>query len=223
MSIDDAFAKLVGRQASPDERERLYRVRDALGLHDNDAFWSIVMAFEYYDGLYRVYPAQLGAETRRCIDEARAAFATAAQSEAAHVQRMLSEQVAETSVQIARKLADKPVAVHWVATALAAVVAFGTMCVAAGYSFATAAKPPWVRAEQPQGGATRIATAIAALPAGWMVFALLVPLAATGARTGWTTAADPTAERGVRILGGGLVAGCVLGCIACVVMLTDII
>jgi hypothetical protein len=223
VSVEEAFAKLVGRQASPDERERLYRLRDALGMHDNDAFWSIVMALEHYDALFRVYPAQLSAETRRCIDEARTAFAAAAQSEAAHVHRTLSEKVAETSVQIARKLADRPIAVHWVATALAAVVAFGSLCVAAGYNLATAAKPPWVHAEQGQGGATRILAAIAALPAGWMLFALLIPLAATGVRTGWTTAADPTAERGARVFGGCLVAACVVGCIACVVMLADII
>ena len=29
-------------------RARLYRLRDALGLADDDAFWSIVMALEYY-------------------------------------------------------------------------------------------------------------------------------------------------------------------------------
>jgi hypothetical protein len=32
----------VGRQVSEAERARLYRLRDALGLRDNDAFWSIV-------------------------------------------------------------------------------------------------------------------------------------------------------------------------------------
>jgi uncharacterized membrane protein len=223
VSIDDAFVKLVGRQASPDERERLYRLRDALGMHDNDAFWSIVMALEHYDALFRIYPAQLSTETRRCIDEARAAFAVAAQSEAAHVHRMLSAKVAETSVEIARKLADRPVALHWVATALATVVAFGSLCVAAGYNLATSAKLPWVHAEHAQGGAARIFAAIATLPAGWMLFALLVPLAVTGARTGWTTAADPAAEHGARVLGGCLLAACILGCIGCVVMLADII
>jgi hypothetical protein len=52
--VEDAFAKLVGRQASETERERLYRVRDALGLRDNDAFWSIVMALEHYDWFFRL-------------------------------------------------------------------------------------------------------------------------------------------------------------------------
>jgi hypothetical protein len=221
--IEEVFAKVIGRQASEAERERLYRLREALGLHDNDAFWSIVMALEHYDALFRVYPAQLGAETRRSIENARAAFAVAAQKEAAHVQQVLSQKVAEASVQIARRLADRPIRVHWITTALAAVVAFGSLCVVAGYNLATSSRLPWGQAVEHPGGAARIVAAIAALPAGWMVFLLLVPLAGAGARTGWMTAADPAAERGARILGGCLVAGCVLGCIACVVMLADII
>ena len=37
MSVEEAFAKVVGRQASDEERVRLYRLRDALCLRDNDA------------------------------------------------------------------------------------------------------------------------------------------------------------------------------------------
>jgi hypothetical protein len=59
MSLEEAFAKVVGRQASEAERARLYRLHDALGLHDNDAFWSIVMALERYDAFFRQYPAEL--------------------------------------------------------------------------------------------------------------------------------------------------------------------
>ena len=47
VSVEETFAKVVGRHASDEERQRLYRLRDALGLSDNDAFWSIVMALEY--------------------------------------------------------------------------------------------------------------------------------------------------------------------------------
>ena len=223
VSIEEAFAKLVGRQASQHERERLYRLRDALGMHDNDAFWSIVMALEHYDSFFRAYPEQLSAETRRCMEEARAAFALAAEREAAHVHRILSEKVAQTSVEIARRLADRPIGVHWVATGLAAVVALGSLCVVAGYNLATASRLPWVAAEQRPGGAARIVAAIAALPAGWMVFALLVPLAVTGAHRGWTTASDPAAGRGSRILGGCLLAACAVGGIACAVVLENIL
>ena len=78
MSVEEAFAKVVGRHASEEERQRLYRLRDALGLRDNDAFWSIVMALEHYDSFFRQYPAQLAEQTERCIEDARKAFAAAA-------------------------------------------------------------------------------------------------------------------------------------------------
>jgi len=49
VSVEDTFAKVVGRHGSDEERQRLYRLRDALGLRDNDAFWSIVIALECDD------------------------------------------------------------------------------------------------------------------------------------------------------------------------------
>jgi hypothetical protein len=134
VNIDEAFARVVGRPASEERRDRLHRLREALGLGDNDAFWSIVMTLEYCDSLFRQSPAQLAEETRRCVEGARAAFAMAAEKETAHVERVLSEKVAATSVEIARKLADKPLGLQRVTTALAAVVAFGVQCVSGGYN-----------------------------------------------------------------------------------------
>src|SRR5258708_910059 len=94
MSVEDAFAKVVGRSASEEERARLYRLRDALGLQDNDAFWSIVMALEHYDSFFRAYPERLAERTTECIENARVAFALAASQEAARAERVLSEKVA---------------------------------------------------------------------------------------------------------------------------------
>ena len=222
MSLEEAFAKVVGRQASEQERERLYRLRDALGLHDNDAFWSIVMALEHYDSFFRQYPAELAEQTSRCIENARAAFAVAADHEAAHVQRMLSEKVAETSVQIARKLAERPVGVHRITMVLAAVVAFGALCVNAGYGLATPERPFWVVRDAGLRGAPRVLAVLLSIPAGWMIFALLVPAAVYGAKVGWGVAADAMAERREKVVGWCIVAVCVLGCVACAVMLAKV-
>jgi hypothetical protein len=156
VSVEEAFAKVVGRQASQEERARLYRLRDALGLRDNDAFWSIVMALEHYDAFFRQYPAQLAEQTARSIESARAAFAKAAETEAAKAQRVLSEKVAETSVEIARKLAERPVGLHRVTTVLAAVVAFGALCVRSGYSLASAEKPFWATKEADLAGVPKV-------------------------------------------------------------------
>ena len=52
--LDDSFAKLLGRQPSDAERQSLYRVRDALGLKNNDALWLVLMALQHYQGQYGV-------------------------------------------------------------------------------------------------------------------------------------------------------------------------
>jgi hypothetical protein len=222
VSVEEAFAKVVGRQASEEERARLYRLRDALGLADNDAFWSIVMALEHYDAFFRAYPAQLAEETRGCIERARAAFAMAAEKEAAQVQQVLSQKVAETSVAIARRLAERPVGLHRVTMILAAVVAFGALCVTAGYSLATPAKPFWVTGAETLTPLQREAAVVLAAPAGWMVFALLVPAAGYGARTGWVTASETT-DRREQIVGWGIVGACAFGAAACAVMLAKLL
>ncbi len=222
MSIDDAFVKLTGRQATLEERERLQRIREALGLADNDAFWSIVMALEYYDSLWRQYPAQFAEHTARTIERARAAFAAAAQKEAAQAQRVLSAQVAETSVAMARRLADRPLGVHRVTLCLAAVVAFGALCVHAGTHLAPsdAAWRP-VGATEVRGSAGVIARVLS-VPAGWMIFALLMPAAAVGVRAGWDMAADPLADRRDKAVGACVVAFCVAGAVACAVLMARV-
>jgi hypothetical protein len=223
VSVEEAFAKVVGRQTSDEERARLYRLRDALGLRDNDAFWSIVMALEHYDSFFRAYPEKLAEETARAIENARAAFAVAAEKEAAEVERVLSERVAETSVKIARKLAERPVGLHRVTTALAAAVAFGALCTAAGYRLGVAPRPFSVATERSRPGAEQVLAVVLAMPAGWMIFALLVPLAAVGAKAGWTAATDGLAERRERILGGCLVVACVAGGVASAVLLAKVL
>jgi hypothetical protein len=222
VSVEEAFAKVVGRQASEEERARLYRLRDALGLRDNDAFWSIVMALEHYDSFFRRYPAELAEYTERCIEDARAAFAAAAAREAAEVQRTLSEKVAETSVAIARRLAERPVGLHRVTMLLAAVVAFGALCVSAGYSLAAPVKPFWVTNTETLTPLERQAAVVLAAPAGWMVFALLLPAAVYAARAGWVTASETTEPR-EKIIGRGIVAACAFASAACAVMLAKLI
>ena len=64
---------------------------------------------------------------------------------------------------------------------------------------------------------------VLAMPAGWMIFALLVPLAAVGAKAGWTAATDGLAERRERILGGCLVVACVAGGVASAVLLAKVL
>jgi hypothetical protein len=221
--IDTLFERLVGRGATDAERERLYRLRQVLGLRDNDAFWSIVMALEHYDSLFRAYPEKLAEATAQAVENVRAACASAAREEVAAVQRALAERVSETSVALARKLADKPLGLHRVTMALAAIVAFGALCVQAGYELATPGRPFWMHAGAEASGACRALMSVLSVPAGWMVFALLVPCAIQGARFGWRMAADAFGDRRVQAVGWCIVLCCVLGAGACVLLLARLV
>ena len=143
MTPEDAFTRLLGAQATEEQRGRLHRVRDVLQLADNDGLWLVLLALEYYDNLFRAYPEALGATTERALAEARKAFASAAAAEAAKAQRALAERVAETSVQIARTLAAQPVAITPLTLAIGAITAFGAICTRAGYALATPTPPFW--------------------------------------------------------------------------------
>ena len=82
--LEQSFAKLLGRQPSDAERQRLYQVRDALGLRNNDALWLILMALEHYEQLYAGIPARIEAAAKR-----------AAQSAAAQAQADINSAVAQ--------------------------------------------------------------------------------------------------------------------------------
>lgn len=221
-SVESTFEQLVGRQATEPERERLHRVRQVLGLRDNDAFWAIVMALEHYDALFREYPEQLAEVTAHAVENVRAACAAAAREEVAAVQHSLAAKVAETSVELARQLADKPVGIHRVTAALAAVVALGSLCVHAGYTIAVTGTPAWVHGPPDGPMGVRALQSVLSVPAGWMVFALLVPVAARGAIFGWRLAFDPLGDWHERAIGWCIVGCCVLGAGACAVLLVRI-
>jgi len=57
--IDQSFEKLLGRQPSDYEKQHLYRVRDALGLKNNDALWLVLIALQHYENLYEEFPRSI--------------------------------------------------------------------------------------------------------------------------------------------------------------------
>jgi hypothetical protein len=128
MAAEEAFAKLLGRHPSEKERERLYRVRDALGIQENDAFWYIVMTlehYEHYDSLYDGYPAKMAQAAEEAIARARGAF----EVESVAVRRLLAEEVRRVAAKSGEELSGF---VGVVGAVLAAVVVFGAICVSAG-------------------------------------------------------------------------------------------
>ena len=57
--LETAFQKLTGRAPTDADRERLYRVKDALRLPNNDALWSLLIALDYHQSLYEQIPSRI--------------------------------------------------------------------------------------------------------------------------------------------------------------------
>jgi hypothetical protein len=221
-SIETMFAKLNGRQPCELERERLYRLRDALGLRDNDAFWSIVMALEHYDALLRQYPATIAAEAEKTLEHARSTFAAAAAKEASEAQRVVATTVAQANAAIASRSVARPFALHHVTLVLATIVAFGALCVHAGYDLASSGAAPYGARATDLHGASRAVATVLSIPAGWMLFAFLLPAAAAGAKAGCNVARDPLGDWREKAVGGAIVALCLASALACAVLLARI-
>jgi hypothetical protein len=71
-NLDDSFTKLLGRQPSDAERQRLYQVRDALGLRNNDALWLVLIALQHYEQLYAGIPDRIEAAAKKAARSAAA-------------------------------------------------------------------------------------------------------------------------------------------------------
>jgi hypothetical protein len=186
-SLSAGFERLIGKK-SDEEVRRLYEVKDALGLADNDALWLVLVALEHYDALYRTYPAQIAEEARRTLAEVQRGFAAAAAVESKRAHRKLADAVADAGVKIASKRTDVA-RLQGFAAASASMVAFGALCLSIGYALGSGRVPPWTKGV----GARRLITAALGAPAGWMLLLLLLPLAAHWGRAGWVVARAPQA------------------------------
>jgi hypothetical protein len=83
-------------------------------------------------------------------------------------------------------------------------------------------KPFWVTSAETLTPLQREAAVVLAAPAGWMVFALLLPAAVYGAKVGWLAASETTERRG-KIIGWGIVVACAFASAAWAVMLAKLI
>jgi hypothetical protein len=168
---EDRFTALLGRALRREDRDRLVKVRNALGIRANDAVWDVMIALDYHLQLYSAVPNQLAAEREKLVAELGALLESVGGQEngAAKV----------GAFRGGRKSPLWP----WrgqAALLAAAAVAFGAICIAAGWAMAGRGPYPW--------GAAGPLGAVLAAPAGWLIFLLLLPAASSWARIGWAAA-----------------------------------
>jgi len=133
--IVSAFERLLGRQASDAEQRQLIRMRDVLGLRDNDALWLILAALETYRSAYAAIPPAIEQASERVEKRARgiAELTIKATTDAALVE--LSKAVQSAAAERAR--ADAMVhARKWlgvgISVATVSILAVGGLAFAAG-------------------------------------------------------------------------------------------
>ena len=128
MNIDDAFAKLLGRQATDEERMRLYRTRDALGLQDNDALWLLLIGLQYHQIQYEAIPEQISNAVNGILSNAKKTAETEMKGTAVKIHGELVQSVANTAKEVANATAGKSMA-QWTLSAVfgSAVVICGAL------------------------------------------------------------------------------------------------
>jgi hypothetical protein len=107
-----AFEKLLGRATTEPERDQLRRVRDVLGLRDNDALWLVLFALQYYESLYRQFPKAIAIEAGRILSQTRAAADAQIQAGAEQAKADLARAVAIAAQDVARDVARRQ-ATQW--------------------------------------------------------------------------------------------------------------
>lgn len=118
--LEESFEKLLERQPTDGERQRLYRVRDTLNIKPTDSVWTLLMVLEHYQTMYQEIPGQIAATARKATESVRAtaeAQAKAAQEETKRgLMKAVTEAVRATAEQRARAAHFK-----WVSIAVSIV------------------------------------------------------------------------------------------------------
>ncbi len=131
-SVEDAFTRMLGRTPSDHERQRLYRVRDALGLGNNDALWLVLLALDHYDTLYGQIPARIAAKAKEVLEREQGAIEAVIRAKTAEVQASLAKAVEATVDRVATHKATTARIEAW-AWAFVGVFAFGAFCTMIGW------------------------------------------------------------------------------------------
>jgi len=173
-SADDAnltaFARLLGRQPSDAEATRLFQVKDALGIRDNDALWIVLLALENYDAQFRRYPALLQGTVDETLERVREAMAKMAEAESRKAGRVLAESVTATALSLAsrQQAINAWLVMAW--TAVGGALLCG-LCLAAGAVLASGSAPDWYAPHGRESVFHLVAGMALRAPVGWLVVA----------------------------------------------------
>ena len=129
--LETSFEKLLGRQPTDAERQELYKVRDALGLKNNDALWLVLMALQHYQDQYEKFPKAIEQAAKDILADFKATADAMMKASAEAAKADLAKAIATTAQQVANATAHKQKA-RWIAGAMAII----TITFAGGWWYA---------------------------------------------------------------------------------------
>ena len=134
--LDESYRKLLGRQPSDSERQNLFKVRDALGLKNNDALWLVLMALEHYKSQYEQLPAAIAKAASDTLQEFGSTADAMVKASAEKTKLNLAETVAAAAREIATNTSKKQMwkwAASCIAVSFISVGIFGIYMHRSGY------------------------------------------------------------------------------------------
>jgi len=222
-SVETAFARVLGRQPSDREKLEVYRLKDALGLDDNDALLAILFAFQNYQWLYEQHPARIEQAAQKVVGDVAKAAEAVAKAEVAKVRRALTEAVSKASDSVASARADvaRRMARWWAAAGL---TVFGAFCMVCGFELGRGSLPFWMRPELAQGGGAlaKVAGAVLGAPAGWTALVLLLPVLVSVVRKSVDQLRDDGLAVGPRRKAGAVMVAAITGWLVAAAILSQV-
>ena len=126
--ITAVLEKLLGRELGNEEKERLQRIQDTLGIGPNDALWAIIAAMEYPRLYYEELPEKIRAVTAQIFDD----IAAVSEKEVALAQSRLTESVVKQAESLSLKRHIHTWLV-WGTATLFLLLLYGTFLLWAGF------------------------------------------------------------------------------------------
>ena len=120
--------KLLDRALSEAETERLVRIKNVLGLADDDTVWDILAAMEYQRSYYEELPQKIAAASAEILQ----GISLAAEKEMGRAQSLLAESVAEQAKKISLRI-NMETLLPMGLVALISLLAYGSLLMWAGF------------------------------------------------------------------------------------------
>lgn len=143
----DRLERLLERALSDEEKARLRRIQDILGIKDNDGMWDVIIALEYQRNYYDELPEKIS----QAAADIFKGLSQAAEKEVALAQGRLAESVVKQAETLSLKTH-----VHtwgmWGILAFLLLLLYGSLLLWAGYSIGSGqTQPPALLLRMPVG------------------------------------------------------------------------